>query len=127
MYRTLFGSAYPFTYDFDDLARYYAAYDQLINHWRGSLGDALSEVEYEGLVKNPQEVGARVAQDCNLRWDPRAIEVDKGTAVSLTASAAQIRRPIYGSSSGRWRHYRKHLAPLISALRRHQVALPDDA
>jgi tetratricopeptide (TPR) repeat protein len=127
MYRTLFGSAYPFTYDFDDLARYYAAYDQLINHWRGSLGDALSEVEYEDLVKNPQEVGARVAQDCNLRWDPRAIEVDKGTAVSLTASAAQIRRPIYGSSSGRWRHYRKHLDALISALRRQRVALPDDA
>lgn len=127
MYRTLFGSAYPFTYDFDDLARYYAAYDQLISHWRGSLGDALIEVEYEDLVKNPQEVGARVAQDCNLRWDPRAIEIDKGTAVSLTASAAQIRRPIYGSSSGRWRHYRKHLDPLISALRRHQVALPDNA
>jgi len=127
MYRTLFGAAYPFTYDFADLARYYAAYEQLMNHWRGSLGDALIEVEYEDLVRNPQDVGARVARHCNLLWDPHAIEIDKGAAVSLTASAAQIRRPIYGSSSGRWRHYRKHLEPLISALRRHQVALPEDA
>jgi len=39
---------------------------------------------------------------------------------SLTASAAQVRRPIYGSSSGRWRHYREPLEPLeplISTLR----------
>jgi len=41
-------------------------------------------------------VGARVARHCNLLWDPHAIEINKGAAVSLTASAAQIRRPIYG-------------------------------
>ena len=45
----------------------------------------------------------------------------------MTASAAQIRRPIYGSSSGRWRSYRSHLEPLIGALRHRGVVLPDDA
>jgi hypothetical protein len=47
--------------------------------------------------------------------------------VSLTASAAQVRRPVYGTSSGRWRRYRRHLTPLIAALRRCGVSLPDDA
>jgi tetratricopeptide (TPR) repeat protein len=127
MYRTLFGEAYPFSYDFEDLARYYSAYDRLVEHWQESLGDMLYEVEYESLVKNPLHVGAKIAAHCDLNWSAHAIEVQKNASVSLTASAAQIRRPIYGSSSGRWRHYRRHLEPLVRALRHHGVTLPDDA
>jgi hypothetical protein len=127
MYRTLFSQAYPFTYDFEDLARYYSAYEGLINHWRAVLKDAPHEVIYEDLVKDPARIGAEVAGYCGLTWASAAIEVQNNASVSLTASAAQIRRPIYGSSSGRWRHYRKHLLPLVAALRRCGVSLPDDA
>lgn len=126
MYRTLFAAAYPFSYDFEDLARYFAAYDGLLRHWRESFGDTLCEVEYEALVGNPREVGARVAEYCGLAWRPEAIEVQRSASVSFTASAAQIRRPIYESSSGRWRHYRAHVGPLIDALRRRAIPLPDD-
>lgn len=124
MYRILFGEAYPFSYDFDDLAQYYAAYERLMGHWRASLGEALYEVTYEDLVADPARVGAGVAAHCRLEWNDSAVEVHKRSTVSLTASASQIRRPIYGSSSGRWRHYRKHLEPLIVALRRERVPLP---
>ncbi|HEY5263984.1 MAG TPA: sulfotransferase [Steroidobacteraceae bacterium] len=127
MYRTLFGAAYPFTYDFDELARYYAAYDALVNHWRGLLGGELHEIVYEDLVREPQRLGAAAARHCGLTWAAQAVDIQNNGSVSLTASAAQIRRPIFGSSSGRWRHYRRHLAPLIAALRRHGVALPEDA
>lgn len=127
MYRTLFGAAYPFSYDFEDLARYYAAYGRLIAHWRAVLGDELHEVVYEEFVNEPLRVGATVARTCGLSWNDSAVEVQKNASVSLTASAAQIRRPIYGSSSGRWRHYRVHLKPLIHALRHCGVPLPDDA
>jgi len=127
MYRTLFGDAYPFSYDFEDLARYYAAYDALIGHWRAVLGADVHEIFYEDLVQDPLRVGAALARHCGLEWNAQAIEVQKNAAVSLTASAAQIRRPIYGSSSGRWRRYGSHLEPLIHALRRHGVELPADA
>jgi len=127
MYRTLFGDAYPFSYDFSDLARYYAAYQKLINHWRNTLEDSLFEVVYEDLVRDPQRVGMAVAGHCALTWVPSAVEVHKNSGVSLTASAAQIRRPIYGTSSGRWRHYRDHLRPLVGALRQYGVPTPDDA
>jgi tetratricopeptide (TPR) repeat protein len=127
MYRTLFGVAYPFSYDFEDLARYYAAYERLVAHWRDSCGEAMHEVEYEELVKSPQSVGAGVARYCGLDWQDQAVDVHKSASVSYTASAAQIRRPIYGSSSGRWRHYRKHLEPLVSALRRQKITVPEDA
>src|SRR5271163_433042 len=127
MYRTLFSQAYPFTYDFEDLARYYAAYGRLMNHWRAAFQDELHEVIYEDLVRDPSRIGSEVAGYCGLEWTQAAIEVQKNESVSLTASAAQVRRPIYGSSSGRWRHYREHLGPLVTALRRCGVALPEDA
>jgi len=127
MFRTLFGDAYPFTYDFDELARYYAAYARLVNHWRALLGDALEEIIYEDLVADPRLIGAKAARHCGLSWSDAAVDIRSNQSVSLTASAAQVRRPIYGSSSGRWRHYRRHLEPLIRALRRQGIPLPEDA
>jgi tetratricopeptide (TPR) repeat protein len=126
MYRTLFGEAYPFSYDFEDLARYYAAYERLIAHWLREFGDRIHEVVYEELVHSPAQIGAAVAKRCGVPWDASAVDVQNNAAVSLTASAAQVRRPIYGSSSGRWRYYRQHLAPLIASLREHGVQVPDD-
>jgi hypothetical protein len=127
MYRTLFGEAYPFSYDFDDLGRYFAAYERLIDHWRLVVGADLHEVVYEDLVREPARVGAAIAAQCGLPWRDEALEIQHNRSVSLTASAAQVRRPIYGTSSGRWRHYHRHLTGLIETLRRHGVALPEDA
>jgi tetratricopeptide (TPR) repeat protein len=125
MYRTLFGEAYPFTYDFEDLARYYAAYSRLVAHWRGTLGDSLHEVRYEELVSDPVRASATLARACGLEWRDSAVEGERDGAVCLTQSAAQVRRPIYRSSAGHWRHYRAPLEPLITALRRCGVALAE--
>jgi tetratricopeptide (TPR) repeat protein len=127
MYRTLFGEAYPFSYDFEELARYYAAYARLMNHWRAILGETLHEIVYEDLVREPKRVGEMVARHCGLTWSDAAIDIQSNQSVSLTASAAQVRRPIYGSSSGRWRHYQRHLQALIATLRGRGVPLPEDA
>jgi tetratricopeptide (TPR) repeat protein len=127
MFRTLFGDAFPFTYDFAELARYYAAYQRLMHHWRSGLGGTLLEVVYEDLVRDPGHEAARVARHCGLTWTDAALDITHNRSVSLTASAAQVRQPIYGTSTGRWRKYRRHLTPLIDALRRERVALPDDA
>jgi tetratricopeptide (TPR) repeat protein len=122
MYRTLFGEAYQFTYDFQDLARYYAAYSRLIAHWCDAFSESIDEVHYEELVSDPVRVGATLAQACGLEWRDSAVEVEKNAAVCLTQSAAQVRRPIYRSSAGSWRHYRTQLEPLIEALRLHGVS-----
>ena len=127
MYRTLFAAAYPFSYELTELARYYTAYSRLVAHWCRCLGDSLFEVSYEQLVAQPQIVGPELARHCGISWDERALAVERHSGVSLTASAAQVRRPIYGTSSGRWRRYRTALAPLIQELRARDIALPEDA
>jgi len=121
MYRTLFGEAYPFTYDFVELARYYAAYSQLVQHWRDALGSRLHEVAYEDLVQDPIAIGSRIADYCGIEWADTAVDVHRTHGVSMTASAAQVRRPIYDTSAGRWRHYRNHLKPLMEALCRLNI------
>jgi tetratricopeptide (TPR) repeat protein len=126
MYRTLFGEAYPFSYDLTELARYYSAYEALIEHWRGSFVESIHEVVYEDLVSDSRRVGAAVARACGLPWVDSALDVHKNSAASLTASASQVRRPIYGSSSGRWRHYGKNLQPLIDELRGRGISLDLD-
>ena len=125
MYRTLFGDAYPFTYDFGDLARYYAAYSKLMAHWQDACGESLHEIRYEELVSDPIRAASTLARACGLEWRDAAVEVESNTAVCLTQSAAQVRRPIYRSSSGHWRHYRAQLGPLIEALRHQGVSLAE--
>ena len=125
MYRTLFGDAYPFTYQFEDLARYYLVYSRLIAHWRDALGESLREVHYEELVDDPVRSGEALARSCGLEWRDSAVEVEKNSTVCLTQSAAQVRRPIYRSSAGSWRHYRTQLEPLIEALRVRGIGLAE--
>ena len=125
MYCTLFGEAYPFSYDFQDLARYFAAYSRLIAHWRDAFGESIHEVGYEELVSDPVRVGASVARFCGLEWRDSAVQVERNTAVCLTQSSAQVRRPIHRASTARWRHYRAQLEPLIEALRHHGVKLAE--
>ncbi|MDK4805793.1 MAG: sulfotransferase [Novosphingobium aromaticivorans] len=125
MFRTLFGDAYPFSYALDDLARYYAAWDRLMGHWRALLGPALLEIRYDELVTDPQGQGARAAQHCRLPWEEGATAIEANRAASLTASAAQVRRPIYRTSLDKAARYGALLDPLRQALVRHGIADPD--
>jgi tetratricopeptide (TPR) repeat protein len=120
MFRTLFGTAYPFTYEFDDLARYYAAYENLMAHWSATSEQAIFEIWYEDLVAKPDKVGCDMARYCELTWSEAALDLSRNSSISMTASAAQIRGSIYSSSVTRLAKYESHLSPLAEALKRHR-------
>lgn len=116
MYKTLFRMAYPFSYDLDDLARYWLGYDALMAHWQQVLpAGCLLEVDYEELVVNQETVSRRLIAHAGLDWDEACLHFEHNAQPTLTASAAQVRQPIYRSSVGLWRRYAHELAPL----RRH--------
>lgn len=123
MYRTLFGAAYPFSYDFKDLARYYAAYAGLMEHWRATLGERLLAVDYEALVADPAAAAPLLARHGGLPWVEAALDITTNRSASLTASAAQVREPIHGRSAGLWRRYEQHLRPLADQLLEADVTL----
>jgi len=123
MFRTLFGAAYPFSYDFDELARYFAAYQRLMDHWTAAFPGRITFVDYEALVSDPAAAGVVLARRCGLDWSETALDLSRNRSASLTASAAQVRSGVYASSAGLWKRYRAHLEPLAERLRAHGVAV----
>ena len=127
MYKTLFAAAYPFTYDLMDLARYYLAWNRLMAHWQDLLGDAWLRVSYEELVRAPEAVSRRIIAHCNLAWETDCLDFHAQPGAVTTASAAQVRRPVYPDSIGRWRAYSTELKPLRHYLEANGIAVRDDA
>jgi hypothetical protein len=116
MFSTLFGSGYPFSYDLAELARYFVAYRELMAHWMAVLPDQMLEVSYEGFIEHPAKQGARLAAHLGVEWSDTMVNIENNPASTATASAAQVRRPIYKTAAGRWRNYATHLGPLLGAL-----------
>lgn len=116
MYKALFTGAYPFSYDLDDLGRYHLAWQRLMHHWRSVLGDALLVIDYEALVTDQEAVTRRILDHCGLPWQEACLEFHGRSGAVATASAAQVRRPLYRSSIGKWRHYEQQLRPLARYL-----------
>jgi len=112
VFKTLFARAYYFSYDLQELVDYYIAYRQLMNHWHQLMPGAILDVRYEELVSNPLDTSRQIADYVGLTWSSELIEVQNITGQSSTASAAQVREPIYTSSVSRWRHFETELEPV---------------
>jgi len=106
-----------FSYDLTELGRYYRAYAELMDHWRQALPEGmLLEVRYEDLVTDPECQLQRILAHCDLEWDPACLAFHERRGSVETASADQVRQPLYSHAIGRWRPYRAHLGPLFDAL-----------
>jgi tetratricopeptide (TPR) repeat protein len=116
-FSTLFAGNIPFAYDLAELGRYYKAYDALMAHWRETLpASAMLEVGYEDVVADLEGQARRILAHCGLEWDARCLDFHRTERRVRTASAAQVRRPIYRSSVERWRAYEPWLGPLLAEL-----------
>jgi tetratricopeptide (TPR) repeat protein len=116
MYKALFEDGYPFSYDLTELGRYFAGYQRLMRHWRAALPGRIHELRYEALVEQPKAETRRLLAFCDLDWFDGCLEFHRVRAPSTTASAAQVRQPLYHSAVAQWRHYRTELEPLRESL-----------
>ena len=116
MYKALFRMGYPFSYDFDDLAKYMRAKAELMAHWHAVLPGRVTEVHYEDIVSDQEAQTRRLLAEVELPWNAACLDFHKNNSPTATASAAQVRRPLYASSVDRWRRYETQLQPLIEAL-----------
>ena len=113
----LFSGSQPFTYDLGELGRYYRGYAALMAHWRAVLPEGVMiEVRYEDLVADLAGETRRVLAHCGLAFEDACLAFHESGRPVQTASAVQVRKPVYRTAVGRWRPYRNFLAPLISAL-----------
>lgn len=116
IYKTLFEDIYPFSYDLTELATYYRAYQQLIDHWQSVMPGVLHVVKYEELVTDPRPVVQNLLSYCGLSWEEACLKFYDSEQPSTTASAVQVRNQLYRTSIGKWRNYERQLAPLAEML-----------
>lgn len=128
IFKQLFTNGYPFSYDLNELADYYIAHHQLMDHWQRLYPDDLYQIEYENVVvdlssnaknlsdKDINTEAKRLIEYCNLPWESACVEFDRNQQPSTTASAAQVRQKVYSSSVGKWRCFETQLAPLKNKL-----------
>ena len=116
MYKALFRMGYPYSYDLSDLATYMKAKEKLMAHWREVLPERIIDIHYEDVVKDQEGETRKLLGALGLDWDKTCLEFHKNKSPSATASAAQVRQPIYKSAIERWKLYETQLAPLTDAL-----------
>jgi tetratricopeptide (TPR) repeat protein len=119
IYKAHFQGKFSFSYHQIELAEYYLAYRRLSRHWRATLpSEALLEINYEDIVRDQSAESRRLISFVGLAWDDEVLRFHESPVPSATASAVQVRRPIYSSSVGKWRHHAERLAPLRARLAR---------
>lgn len=129
LYKQMFASEHPyydFAYRLENVARAYALFRRVAEHWRRSLPpDRYLEVSYEDIVDDLDGEARRMIAFCGLPWDDRCLSFHKNASAIATPSAAQVRQPIYRSALGRWRAYGALMAPAREALAREGIGVAD--
>jgi hypothetical protein len=121
IFKTLFRMGYPYSYSLDDIGRYYLAYHRLMAHWRTAIPASFIDLDYEALIDDQEGGTRRLLEYCGLEWQDACLEFHRNTSPAATASAVQVRRPLYRSSLEQWRHYETQLAPLARMLEENGI------
>jgi tetratricopeptide (TPR) repeat protein len=102
---------YPYTHSLDFVAHRYREHRELMAHWRALFPGRILELQYEDLVTDPEPQARRLLEFCALDWDARVLEFHRSARTVITASTAQVRRPVYQSAIDDWRRFEAYLEP----------------
>ncbi|MGD8574740.1 MAG: sulfotransferase [Gammaproteobacteria bacterium] len=115
-FTTAFGKDRGFTYDLAEVGGTYVTYRALMSHWHDVLPGRILDVDYESMVDDLEGGARRMIDYLGLPWDESCLAFHANAREVRTASLAQVRRPVYASSVGKWKNYEPWLEPLITAL-----------
>lgn len=111
-----FAQRHEYTNRLDHLALQYNRYLGIIEHYHAVFPKPILRWQYEDVVADQEPMVKRLLDFIDLPWDAQVLEFYKDKRTVRTASVLQVRKPIYTSSSGKWRRYERHLKPLLDGL-----------
>ncbi|GJL84356.1 MAG: sulfotransferase [Micavibrio sp.] len=117
-------NAQSFSYDLAELGDYYKHYTMYLEHWNALFPEKILNIHYEDIVDDLEGQARQAIDFLGLKWDKACLAFHKAEGTVRTASATQVRQPIYKSAVGRWKRYGPKVIPLIEAL---QEAAPEEA
>ncbi|MEY2883553.1 MAG: hypothetical protein RL490_1277 [Pseudomonadota bacterium] len=119
MYFLPFADSLAYASDWDDMLDFYRQYRRLMAHWQDCYGDDIITLRYDDLVADPDAVIGTLA----ARLGVETAATPPGEQIIRTASAWQVRQPLHGRSSGRWRQYQDHVGEIAALLQQDYPAL----
>jgi tetratricopeptide (TPR) repeat protein len=115
-FKQLFAEGQDFSYDLEDIGRYYQAYLKLMDHWEAVLPYYVLTVNHEDVVDDLETQVRRILDFCGLEFEQSCVDFHKTKRNIKTPSSEQVRQPIYKSATEQWRHFEPYLTTLKNVL-----------
>jgi uncharacterized protein Usg len=112
-FKQYFAKGQHFTYDLDDIARYYKDYQKVMNFWNELYPGSIHTIKYENVIKNSEEEVRSLLAFLNLEFEESCMKFYNSSRPVKTASSEQVRQPIYNSGVNYWKNYQIDLETLI--------------
>ena len=116
LYFTDFMVGHEYSNDLRAIGRQIRGMRALMAHWEAVLGERLLTLDYEALVADPEPYVRRMVAHVGLEWDDACLSPHEVARTVRTASAWQVRQPVYQRSAGRAQAYEPYLGPLREGL-----------
>jgi predicted Zn-dependent protease len=125
VFKQNFARGQSFSYDLEDIGRYYFDYVRALAHVDRILPGRVHRIFYERMVEETEvEVRALLAH-LGLEFEPACLRFYETERSVRTASSEQVRRPIYREGIEQWRNYEPWLEPLARVLGPIATGYPD--
>ena len=126
-FKQLFARGQAFTYDLQEIGRYYLSYIRLMDHWQKVLPDKVYLVEYEKMISNQEEETKKLLKFCDLSFQENCLKFYENKRAVKTASSEQVRQPIYKRGINYWKNFEESLVDLKVSLQpiKQRFNIPD--
>ena len=113
-FKQYFAKGQHFTYDLDDIARYYKDYLRLMDFWNELFPREIFTINYEDIINDPNKKIRELLTFCNVEFENSCLDFHKSKRPVKTASSEQVRQPMYKTGLDYWKNYRNNLDILIN-------------
>ncbi|MEW6634411.1 MAG: sulfotransferase [Pseudomonadota bacterium] len=110
------GDSHRYGYDLGELADFHNLYTDIMAHWHRVLPGVVHDVRYEDFVADQEGQTRALMAHLGLPWDDKVLSFHETDRPVRTASAAQVRQPMYQGSVDLWKRYGDRLKPLLDKL-----------
>ena len=118
IFQKSFTGVHKYAYNLVELGEYYKLYQELMQDWHSIMPGYIFDIQYEDIVRDQEGETRKLLAYCDLPWNEACLSFHQTIRPVRTASASQVRQPIYNNSVKRWKRYEKQLGTLFDILKR---------
>ncbi|MDF1870345.1 MAG: sulfotransferase [Phycisphaerales bacterium] len=111
-----FGNNVSYSRDLTTMGRQYVVYREMMEYWKEHLSIPVYVSVYEEFVADPETSTRSLLEFLGIEFDDSTLKFYESKDHVNTRSSMQVRKPVYKTSTQRWKNYEKHLGPLLKVL-----------